>query len=222
MRVTMGLYGRTFTKKKIMVTSNIPGEGKSFVSSNLALSLASSGKRVILLDFDLRNPNTSVLFDNYKSEGIIEYLSGDIEPEKIIKETPFSNLRMIPAGINIGDHTELLLNGKLENLFNYLEEVFDYLIIDTPPVDLVSDAFLLSEFCDITLLVIRHAYTPKSLVQRLAQNNKLQRLHNVAIIFNGVKARGFVKGQYGYGYGYGYEQKYGDKTYRSRKVTTKV
>ncbi|MHC2993169.1 hypothetical protein OB13_16870, partial [Pontibacter sp. HJ8] len=95
-------------------------------------------------------------------------------------------------------------------------------IIDTPPVDLVSDAFLLSEYCDITLLVIRHAYTPKSLVQRMAQNNKLQSLHNVAIVFNGVKPRGFVKGQYGYGYGYGHENRYGDKTYRARKIATKA
>ncbi|MHC2993463.1 capsular biosynthesis protein, partial [Pontibacter sp. HJ8] len=71
LRVTMGLYGRTFTKKKIMVTSSIPGEGKSYVSTNVAFSLATSGKKVVLLDFDLRNPNTSVLFDSYKAKGII-------------------------------------------------------------------------------------------------------------------------------------------------------
>jgi capsular exopolysaccharide synthesis family protein len=222
LRVTMGLYGRTFAKKKIMVTSSIPGEGKSYVSTNVAYSLASSGKKVVLLDFDLRNPNTSVLFNSYKSKGIIEYLSGNIKPETIIKNTPFNNLSIVSAGIDVGDHTELLLNGKLEDLFTYLEDTFDYVIIDTPPVDLVSDAFLLSEYCDITLLVIRHAYTPKSLVQRMAQNNKLRSLHNVAIVFNGVKPRGFVKGQYGYGYGYGFENRYSDKTYRTRKIASKA
>lgn len=222
LRVTMGLYGRTFTKKKIMVTSSIPGEGKSFVSTNLASSLASSGKRVALLDFDLRNPTTSALFDSYKHPGIIEFLIGNLKPEDIIKSTSISNLSIVPAGIDIGDHTEHLLNGKLEIFFAHLEETFDYVIIDTPPVDLVSDGYLLSQYCDITLLVMRHAYTPKSLVQRLAQDNKLSTLHNVAIVFNGVKARGFVKGQYGYGYGYGYESRYGDKVYRTRSIGTKA
>jgi capsular exopolysaccharide synthesis family protein len=221
LRVTMGLYGRTFTKKKVMVTSSIPGEGKSFVSSNLAYSLASSGKKVVLLDFDLRNPNTSQLFDLYGQKGIIEYAYAEIEAEEIIKATPFNNLSVVPAGADIGDHTELLLNGKLEMLFEYLESKFDYIIIDTPPVDLVSDAYLLSEFSDVTLLVMRHAYTPKSLVQRLAQNDKMKSLKNVAIIFNGVKPRGFVSGQYGYGYGYGHESKYGDKTYRARAASAK-
>ncbi|AKD04408.1 tyrosine-protein kinase family protein [Pontibacter korlensis] len=221
LRVTMGLYGRTFTRRKIMVTSSIPGEGKSFVSTNLAISLSSSGKKVVILDFDLRNPNTSVLFENANQTGIIEYLKDNLDPRDIIRSTSFDNLSMIPAGIDIGDHTELLLNSKMEELFSYLEESYDYVIIDTPPVDLVSDAYLLSEYCDISLLVIRHAYTPKSFIQRLSQNNKLRSMGNVAIVFNGVKPRGFVKGQYGYGYGYGYENKYGDKTYRARKLATK-
>lgn len=221
LRVTMGLYGRTFTKKKVMVTSSIPGEGKSFVSSNLAYSLATSGKKVVLLDFDLRNPNTSQLFNLYSQKGIIEYVNTEVEIEEIIRETPFENLRVLPAGADVGDHTEILLNGKLEHLFAYLETMFDYVIIDTPPVDLVSDAYLLSEYCDVTLLVMRHAYTPKSLVQRLSQNDKMKSLKNVAIIFNGVKPRGFVSGQYGYGYGYGHENKYGDKTYRARAAASK-
>lgn len=222
LRVTMGLYGRTFTKRKIMVTSSIPGEGKSFVSSNLSLSLASSGKKVALLDFDLRNPNTTSSFNLLETEGIIEYLNGELNPADIIRNTSFANLSIVPAGIDIGDHTELLLNNKMEHLFNYLEEAFDYVIIDTPPVDLVSDAFLLSQYCDITLLVIRHDYTPKSLVQRLSQNNKFGSLNNIAIVFNGVKSRGFVRGQYGYGYGYGYENRYGDKVYKARKIVTKA
>lgn len=222
LRVTLGLYGRTFTKKKIMVTSSIPGEGKSYVSTNLAVSLASSGKKVALLDLDLRNPNSSSQFNLYKSKGIIEYLyEEDMAPAEIINETEFTNLSILPAGTNVGDHTELLLNPKLESLFSFLELTYDYLIIDTPPVDLVSDAYLLSEYCDITLLVMRHAYTPKTLVQRLVHDNKIKALNNVAIVFNGVKPRGFAKGRYGYGYGYGYGNKYTDKAYR-RSATQKV
>ncbi|WP_114778455.1 GumC family protein [Botryobacter ruber] len=223
LRATMGLYGRTFVKKKIMVASSIPGEGKSYVSTNLALSLSASGKQVALLDFDLRNPVTSQLFDLYKEAGIIEYLNGEaVRPEAIVRKTAFKNLSMIPAGTDVGDHTELLLNGKLETLFAFLEDTFDYIIIDTPPVDLISDAYLLSEYCDITLLVMRHAHTPKQVVQRLGQSGKLKSLRNVAIVFNGVKPRGFVNGKYGYGYGYGYEVKYGNKVYQSRTKTAKA
>ncbi|WP_238395844.1 GumC family protein [Pontibacter pudoricolor] len=134
LRATMGLYGRTFSKKKIMVTSNIPGEGKSYVSNNLAYSLASSGKKVALLDFDLRNPNTSQLFNRYKEPGIIDYLQGKIPPDEVLVNSEYSNLSIASAGTDIGDQTELLLNGKLEVLFMYLEKEFDYVIIDTPPL----------------------------------------------------------------------------------------
>ncbi|MFT2011409.1 GumC family protein [Pontibacter sp. 13R65] len=216
LRTTMGLYGRNFTKKKILVTSSIPGEGKSYVSANLALSLAASGKKVVLLDFDLRSPNTSVLFEVYKKNGIIEFLAGEKEVQNIINDSAFTNLKVVSAGVNIGDHTEDLLNGRLEGLFDYLENEFDYLIIDTPPVCLVSDAYLLSEYCDISLLVIRHGFTPKSIVQRMAQNNILHSLNQAAIVFNGVKPRGFINKKYGYGYGYGYENKYGSNTYKTK------
>ncbi|MBC5773712.1 polysaccharide biosynthesis tyrosine autokinase [Pontibacter sp. KCTC 32443] len=208
MRATMGLYGRTFSKKKIMVTSSIPGEGKSFVSTNLALSLALSGKKVILIDLDLRNPNTSVLFDLLKHEGITEYLVGELDACDMIISTEYENLSIMPAGARIGDNSELLLNGRLEALFKYLETEFDYILVDTPPVTLVSDAYLITEFCDISLYVIRHDYTPKVVVQRLEDSNISKSLTNMAIVFNGVKARGFVKGEYGYGYGYGNEYVY--------------
>lgn len=216
LRTTLGLYGRTFTKKRLMITSNIPGEGKSFISKNLALSLAASGRNIALLDFDLRNPNTTYHFNLDNQVGMIEYLQGAADLKDIIKRTSFNNLSIIPAGTNIGDHSELWLNGKLEDFFIVIENMFDYIIIDTPPIDLVSDAFLISEYCDISLLVIRHAFTPKSLIRRLPYDNKMKSLKNVAIVFNGVRPRGFIKGKYGFGYGYGNEQRYEDKTYRTR------
>ncbi|GGG12446.1 tyrosine protein kinase [Pontibacter amylolyticus] len=208
MRTTLGLYGRTFSKKKILVTSSIPGEGKSYVSSNLAYSLALSGKRVALLDMDLRNPNATTLFDSLNEEGITDYLNSEIEIAKIIKETDLANLILIPAGTNIGDNSELLLNGRLETLFDLLEAEFDYIILDSPPASLVTDAYLLAEFCDITLFIVRHAYTPKSIVQRLELVTRTQPIKNLAIVFNGVKVRGFFKESYGYGYGYSVEGKY--------------
>ncbi|TPE42979.1 GumC family protein [Pontibacter mangrovi] len=221
LRVTLGLYGH-HNKKRIMITSNIPGEGKSFVCSNLAYILATSGQNVVLVDFDLRNPNASVLFDMYKQEGVTEFLLCKSTPEAIVKETGFPNLRIVPAGIAIGDYTDFMLNGKFSALLDSLEKDFEYIIIDTPPVDLVTDAYLISKHCDITLLVMRHAYTPKNLVQDLSQNHVLQSLKNVAIVFNGVRPRGFVRGQYGYGYGYGNVSMYDDRTYHARRVKARA
>lgn len=217
MRTTLGLYGRTFKKQKILVTSSIPGEGKSFVSANLSYSLAMSGKKVVLLDMDLRNPNTTNLFNQRERAGITEYLNGAADIKGIIAESEYENLWLMPAGLMIGDHTEKLLNGRLEALFDYLEAEFDYLIMDSPPVELVTDAFLLSEFCDITLFVIRHDYTPKSVAQRLDHVLQTKPIKNLAVVFNGVKSRGYIKKSYGYGYGYSNERVYAEK-YLQRKV----
>ncbi|NEM97747.1 GumC family protein [Pontibacter burrus] len=213
LRTTMGLYGRKFSKKKILITSSIPGEGKSFVSTNLAYSLASSGKKVALIDLDLRNPNTSVQFNYYRLPGVIEYLKDEIGLDELIHPTSFRNLYVLPAGRSLGDNTELLLNGRIEKLFSSLENTFDYILMDSSPADLVSDAFLLSEFSDITLLVLRHAHTPKNVLQSFNQSNK-KILKNMAIVFNGVGVRGFVKG-YGFGYGYGNIDIYKDKYFKA-------
>jgi tyrosine-protein kinase Etk/Wzc len=135
----------------------------------------------------------------------------------IIIKSEHENLWLIPAGQSIGDNTEQLLNGRLEILFECLVNEFDYLIIDSPPVELVTDAFLLSEFCDITLFVIRHAYTPKTIAQRLEHTLQSKPLKNLAVVFNGVKSRGFIKKNYGYGYGYSNEKLYTEK-YLQRKA----
>jgi Mrp family chromosome partitioning ATPase len=95
------------------------------------------------------------------------------------------------------------MNGRAQELLNYLDTIFDYIIIDVAPVGPVSDAYTLSPFCDATLYVIRHGFTPKLFVGRIDENNKLNKLTNAAIVFNGVSSRGFGN-SYGYGYGYVY------------------
>jgi Mrp family chromosome partitioning ATPase len=91
---------------------------------------------------------------------------------------------------------------------DYLEQSFDFIVIDTPPVVPVTDSYLITPFCDATLYVVRHMYTPKIFIKRLDQNNEINSLKNAAIIFNGVKTRGFLKKNNGYGYGYGYVYDY--------------
>lgn len=219
LRAAIGLFGRRATKKKLLVTSSIAGEGKSFVSTNLAISLALSGKKVILIDLDLRNPQTSATFELNNEKGVSEFLKGEKEPFEIIKKSEFNSLFIIPAGSPVSNPTEVLLNGQVDRLFNYLEEVFDYIIVDTSPVDPVTDAYVLSEYCDSTLYVIKHAYTPKAMVQLLDENYKIKALKNIAIVFNSVKTRGFING--GIGYGYGYENIYKDKVRTPNTLETK-
>ncbi len=209
LRATLAYMNINTKNKRILVTSSISGEGKSFVATNLALSLAITGKKVALLDFDLNNPSLNNKLNVGKKRGITEYLQGICTPEEIILPTDLhKNLFLVPTGELPDNPAELIMNGKVEGLLDYISAEFDYLVIDTAPVGPVTDAYLLSPYCDATLYIVRHGYTPKTLVQRIDVSNKINTLHNMAIIFNGVTSRGFGS-VYGYGYGYGNGNVYG-------------
>lgn len=209
LRTMLPHFGIDKKRKKVLITSSIPGEGKSFVAVNLAMSVALVGKKVVLVDADLNNPSLGRTLQIENEPGISNYLSGQKDPEEIIRQTQrHENLFFVPAGDLPSNPAELLSNNKIAELFCFLEGIFDFVVIDTAPVMPVTDAFILSPLCDATLYVIRHEYTPKIIVKRLDETNKTSNLVNTAIIFNGVKARGFFKKSYGYGYGYGYDYVY--------------
>jgi capsular exopolysaccharide synthesis family protein len=213
MRTSLGYVGGNSGKKKILVTSTLSGEGKSFVAVNLALSLALTDKKVVLLELDLANPSLSNKLNVSYDEGVSSYLRGECEPEDIIKRTTAnSNLFFLPAGPLPDNPSELLLSPKLKELINYLEEAFDIIIIDSAPASLLSDAYILSPICDVTLYVVKHKFTPKSYLERLDEENAVNQLNNMRIVFNGIQSRGFTKNGYGYGYGYGYIHNNGVKT----------
>jgi capsular exopolysaccharide synthesis family protein len=221
LRAAIGLCGNNNnnTKKKVLVTSSITGEGKSYICINLAISLALASKKVVLVDLDIRSPKTSSLLGVADKPGIAEFLEGTKNPDEIIWETGYSNLYTIGAGGDIDNARELILNGKLNELLSYLSTRFDYIIMDTSPVDPVTDAYVFSDYCDLTLFIVRHGYTPKTLVQLLDNNNKIKALKNPFIVFNDVRSRGLFVSTYGYGYGYGYQNIYRE---RSRKETLKL
>lgn len=201
LRAATGLFSKLVQKKKILVTSSISEEGKSLICSNLAISLSCSGKKVVLVDMDIRNPQSSKNLLVNNTIGIAEYLESEVEPYEVIKSTEHENLFVIAAGKAKGNPTELLLNGKLQPLFDYLEETFDYILLDTAPINPVADAFVLSDYCDLTLFVVKHGHTPKALIKKLDETISLKSLKNIAIVFNGVRQRGFASEGFGYGYG---------------------
>lgn len=210
LRISLSFLGIDSLHKKILVTSSISGEGKSFIAANLAISIALTGKKVVLVDMDLNNPTQAKILKVNKGVGVTEFLTGEKEPEEIIKRIhEHENLFFISSGNIPESPSELLLNGKVKDLIDYLENIFDVVIIDTSPIVLVTDGYLLTGFCDATLYVIRHKYTPKILIKRIDENNRINPIKNPAIIFNGVKMRGFFKNNYGYGYDYVYGKKYG-------------
>ncbi len=195
--------------KTILFTSSFSGEGKSFLCVNLASSLALTGKKVAILELDLRKPKVFLLLNIPREPGITNYLAGKATIDVIQKDVIYSeNLKVITAGIVPANPTELILSDKLSDLLVELKAKYDYLIIDSPPIGLVTDAKILSRFSDICLYVVRYNFTPKNFLSLVQKMNKNEELGNLNIIYNGLRKRGF--GNYNYGYGYGYGYSYGD------------
>ncbi len=209
LRNSLGYIGINSKRKRILVTSAISGEGKSFIATNLAISLALTGKRVVLVDFDLNNPSINNKLNIQAAPGITEYLVNEkTNLEDLVMETEIHpGLFLLPTGKLPHNPSELIMNGRAETMLNELDAMFDYVVIDTAPVGPVTDAYILSPFVDATLYVVRHGYTPKLFLERLDEENRIHQLNNAAIVFNGVEPRGFGSKNYGYGYGYGYISK---------------
>jgi tyrosine-protein kinase Etk/Wzc len=216
LRTALNYIGVGKNHKTILLTSSISGEGKSFIGLNLAVSLAITGKKVVILEFDLRKPKISKMLGISQEPGISNYLAGFATYEEIsipLTDKNLPNLFVLPAGVTPPNPTELMLNGRLDSLIDQLKKDFDYILIDSPPIGLVTDAKILNDYTDACMFMVRHKYTPKhylQLIQHLYLNKELK---NMYVIFNGVKARGVMGygsgGAYGYGQGYGQGYGYG-------------
>ena len=156
LRISLSFLGIDEKHKKILITSSISGEGKSFIAANLAVSLSLTGKKVVLVDIDLNNPTIAKILNVNQEDGITQFLTGEKEPEEIIKRVKaHENLFFISAGDLPENPTELLANGKVNEIIEYLDNIFDVVIIDTSPIVLVTDGYLLTGLCDATLYVIQ-------------------------------------------------------------------
>lgn len=182
----------------ILVTSSINGDGKSYVASNTALSLAMLGKKVALVGLDIRKPMLADYFGLKQRGHVTDYLA---EPEVtldelIIPSGEHKNLDILPCGTIPPNPSELLQTERLEELFAELKKRYDYVIVDTAPVALVSDTYLLDRIADMTIFVCRYKYTPSEMVEYINQMIEQKRMHNVAVVLNGVKG---LRAGYGYG-----------------------
>ena len=195
-------------QKVILVTSTVSGEGKSFISVNLAISLSLLGKKVVIVGLDIRKPGLNKVFNiSRKEQGITQYLSN---PEKnlmdLVQASDVSkSLYILPGGTVPPNPTELLARDGLDKAIETLKKNFDYVILDTAPVGMVTDTLLIGRVADLSVYVCRADYTRKAeftLINELAENNKLS---NLCTVINGLD---FQKKKYGYYYGYGKYGKY--------------
>ncbi|MEP6583367.1 MAG: polysaccharide biosynthesis tyrosine autokinase [Ginsengibacter sp.] len=209
-------------KKVILVTSSVAGEGKSSISLNLAGVLAIPGKKVALLEFDMRKPTITKKLKIVTSKGLNDYFKGNAKDLSEIynpyEEIP--SLHIYHSGATPKYPGDLFLSDRLPVLFEALKSEYDYIIVDSAPVGIVSDALVLGKYVDTVLFVIRQRYTLKKQLDFVNELSKTNKLNNLGIIFNDVKRGGRI-GYYGYGhtYGknYGYEEKPKNKKLRFRK-----
>ena len=196
-----------FTQKEqkvIMVTSTVSGEGKTFISSNLATVFALTNKKVVLMELDLRKPKVMKGLDISATKGFTQYVIGKCEIEDIIIPSGINeNLFVIPAGAIPPNPSELILHERTEALFTYLRTNFDFIVIDTTP-NIVSDAQLLGKYADATLFLVRLDYTLKEHIDMIQNLTKDEKLPRVNLVVNDIKPKRYGGSYYGYGYGYGY------------------
>ena len=198
-------------KPVLLVTSSFSGEGKSFISTNLGSVLAISGKRTVILEFDIRKPKIMQGLGMSERKGITNFIVGSTTLNEVIYPVPdVDNLFVIPCGPVPPNPAEMLLHSKVEQLFHELKNQFDAIIIDSAPVGLVSDAITLGRYADSTIYIVRHKYTLKKQVQMIDDIYRQGKLPHLAIVINDISAGGGYGGYYGYGsYGYGYGYGYG-------------
>lgn len=201
----------------IMFTSSTSGEGKTFTAANLAVSFALLGKKVLLVGLDIRRPRLATLFGiNNRKAGITNLLVHDAPRidtirEQIVPSGVNENLDLLMAGPVPPNPAELVSRSSLDEIFTELRKAYDYIIVDTAPVGLVTDTLQIGRIADVTCVICRADYTEKSafrIINDFAINNKLP---NVCIAINGID---MSKKKYGYAYGYGRYGKYGKYSYR--------
>jgi len=209
LRIQMSFLLKNTPNAVILISSTLSGEGKSFISANLAALLAKGNKKTIIIGLDLRKPTVHQSFNISHKVGITTYLTGYNSLDDIIFDTGIENLHLIPSGDIPPNPAELIELPKMEELINILKKRYDFIILDTPPVAYVADTFVITRFADANLFVIRQNYSPKNVLEVLDEIYVSGRVKNMGIIFNDVNQSAIYGLKKGYGFNYGYSHGYG-------------
>jgi capsular exopolysaccharide synthesis family protein len=190
--------------KTLMITSSVSGEGKTFCSINIATVFALSEKKTVIVGLDLRKPKLSEEFNLVNEVGIVNYLIKQKNIDEIVNATQIPYLDVILSGPIPPNPSELLIGETMAELMAELKQKYDYIILDTPPVGLVSDAMELDQYADVTLYIVRQNFTKKEMITLLNNRVKRGEITNSSIVLNGFENKAKYGAGYGYGYGYGY------------------
>jgi capsular exopolysaccharide synthesis family protein len=196
LRSSLFLRFKSEPMKVILVTSSQPQDGKSFVSFNLASSIASVGYKTIILDCDLRRPSMHLKFKEANNFGLSNYMMDHTSKEDIIRSSFIKNLSFIPAGPVLPNSSELIESGALDELIIYLKKNYEYIIIDTTPSGLIADASLMFKYANINLLVCRNNYTRKDLFGDVVSLLKSNKVENFDVVFNDLNIKESRYGRY--------------------------
>ena len=185
--------------RKIMITSPLAGEGKSTVSSHLAAAFAEMGSKVLIIDCDLRRGKVHRFFEAKRSPGLANVLAGFIEAEDAIQDTQIENLSIIPAGAVPPNPAELLASGKMDEIVSAFSESYDYIILDTSPVNVVSDALPVASLADGIMIVVRENYTDQTALQKCIASLEFAEGKILGVVFNDTTNKATTKDRrYGY------------------------
>ena len=190
----------------IMLTSTMPGEGKTFISGNFAATLGLTGKKVVLIDADIRKRTRSRVDAIAGNFGLTSYLSGNVDDVKslIVTKSKECNLDILPAGIMAPNPAELLMSDRLEQCIEELKKMYDYVIIDNVPAQVVADAGIVNRVADLTIYVLRETKIDRRYLPELERLHQEKIFNHLCIVINDSRAK---SKKYGYGYGYGYGNK---------------
>jgi capsular exopolysaccharide synthesis family protein len=210
LRTNLDFFASTHARKVIVISSTVSGEGKSFLAMNLGGILALSRKKVILLDLDMRKAKMNVYANADPAKGVSSILIHRHTPEECIIHTSVEGFDFIPSGIHPPNPSELLLNGEFEGLLSKLRETYDYIVIDTPPVGLVTDGIMAMKRADLSIYVVRANYSKKDFLKNIDRITAINKLSNVSVVLNALPSSGKT-------YGYGYYQEDGvRKTWKKK------
>jgi len=200
LRTNLSFYLKSADEKVILLTSSMSGEGKSFTAINLGNILALAGKKVLLMELDLRKPGLSAKLEVSNEIGYSNYtINSDLKVKDIIKSLEINkNMFIISSGPLPPNPAETLMSPNMPKLMAELKELFDYIIMDAPPIGIITDAQILSVYSDATLYLVRQKVTQKDQVRIVEDLRKTEKMKNIGIVVNDI-----VSKYYGYGYGYG-------------------